>query len=54
MSDISTHVNVILSTVILSYIFNITIHQKIVSTIFMFITDNKYVLDINKKMYVLY
>lgn len=52
MSDISTHVNVILSTE--PHIFNITINQKIVSTIFMFITDNKYVLDINKKMCVLY
>lgn len=47
MSDISTNVNVIQS--MKPHIFNITVNQEIVSTIFMFMTDNQYVLDINKK-----
>lgn len=52
MADASTHVNVIQS--IEPHIFNITVNQKIVSTNFMFMTDNQYVLDINKKMNVFY
>lgn len=52
ISDISTYVNVIQSTE--PHIFDVTVNQDIVSTIFMFTTENQYVQNRYKDIDVFY